>query len=209
MQGQALLNQIRGEAERVMGHVSQTRFGVVDGVDPAAHAVRVKMQPEGALTGWLPVMALSVGAGWGLHALPAIGAQVVVGFQEGSAEAGVVLGALYSRKQPPPATPAGAIWLTSENGARLQLNADGTVDFHAVQLRLDADTLASIVSAAVASVTAPEILLGAAGQTVRGLLTDVARGVFNTHTHPAPNGTTGIPNEQMGADSMTSTVKAG
>ena len=69
---------------------------------------------------------------------------------------------------------------------------------------------AADLTAATASVTASQITLGASGQTLQELVTAAAISVFNTHTHPDPQGgTTGAPNQQMGSGQLTSTVTAG
>ncbi len=200
-----MLNAIRGEAERVLRQRADPRFGVIDGVDPANHTARVRFQPEDTLSGWLPVMALSVGNGWGLHALPAVGAQVVVGFQEGGAEAGFIMGGFYSQQQRPPGTPAGSIWLTSEAGARVKINQDGTLEMSSeVLAHLTSAVLAKVSSEAMAQVLAPTVQLGASGGPFLALLTQAAASVFNTHTHaggPAPT-------QQMGAGVLTTNVGA-
>ena len=85
---EGIRNAMRGEAERVQATYARLTMGLVDGVDPARHAVRVRLQPQDVLTGWLPVASVGVGAGWQVHWLPAIGTQVKVEFQEGGQGAG-------------------------------------------------------------------------------------------------------------------------
>lgn len=153
---QDALNAMRGEAERVLRGRASTRIGVVDAVDPARHAVRVRVQPNDLLTGWLPVATLAAGQGWGLHILPGVGQQVVVDFQEGGGEAGIVRGVLFSDRALPPGTAAGAWHLRHPQGGFIRLNPDGTVD------------------------------VGNAAGTLRQLMTEAAMQVFNTHTHPGP-----------------------
>ena len=202
---QDFLNSVRGEAERMVRQVAVPRFGVVDGVDPATHTARVRLQPENTLSGWLPVMALSVGNGWGLHALPAVGAQVVVGFQEGGNEAGFVMGGFYSQTQRPPGTPANALWLTNEAGARVKLNPDGSLELGSdVLAKLTSAVLAQVTSTALAQVLAPSVQLGAAGASFQALVTQAAIAVYNTHTH----GGGPVPTQQMGAGHLTTNVGA-
>lgn len=155
-------HEMRRQAQRTDRLTSNIRLGIIDTVDPARHAAKVRLQPEDVVTGYLPVAALSVGPGWGLHALPKVGAQVVVGFQEGANEAGIVMGALFSETQAPPGAPVGSVWLYSESGARVQLNPDGSVDVLAAVLRI-----------------------GAVGATFRKLVIDTFQALFNTHTHPS------------------------
>jgi phage baseplate assembly protein gpV len=100
---------------------------VVSSADPARHAVRVRLQPEGVLSGWLPVLSPWVGAGWGVFCLPSPGDQVLVLAQEGEAEHGVVVGGCFSDPRPPPAGSVGELVLRHGSGAELRLAGDGTV----------------------------------------------------------------------------------
>jgi hypothetical protein len=62
-----------------------------------------------------------------------------------------------------------------------------------------------------ASVTAPSILLGASGQTLLNLVNSLFEALYNGHDHnvTAVGSPTGVPNQQMGASHMTSTVQGG
>lgn len=122
-----LLNALKAQAASLDRSLGQPRFGVVASVDPARYAARVSLQPEGVLTGWLPVLSAWAGAGWGAVCLPAPGDQVLVVPQEGDAEHGVIVGACYSDAVRAPVAPAGELWLVHRSGAALQLCNDGTV----------------------------------------------------------------------------------
>ncbi len=122
-----LLNALKAQATSLDRALGQPRFGVVASVDPARYAARVSLQPEGVLTGWLPVLSAWTGAGWGAVCLPAPGDQVLVVPQEGDAEHGVIVGASYSDAARAPAAPAGELWLVHRSGAALHLCNDGTV----------------------------------------------------------------------------------
>src|SRR3984957_2490109 len=101
------LNTIKAHAEALDSGAGQPRFGVVTSVDTNSACARVTLQPEGVLSGWLPILSPWVGAGWGLICLPSPGDQVMVLSQEGNAEHGVILGAAFSTVQLPPAAPVG------------------------------------------------------------------------------------------------------
>lgn len=98
----------------------------------------------------------------------------------------------------------------------VQFNASGiTIDsptaaiINAPAATVNADT-AEINATASASVTAPVINLGATGQSLQEVMNATAAGIFNSHTHPGDSGgTTGTPNQTIGATGLTSTVKAG
>ena len=121
------LNVLKAQAASLDRLLGQPRFGVVASVDPARYAARVLLQPEGVLTGWLPVLSAWAGAGWGMVCLPAPGDQVLVVPQEGDAEHGVIVGANYSDAARAPAAPAGELWLVHSSGAALHLCNDGAV----------------------------------------------------------------------------------
>jgi phage baseplate assembly protein V len=121
------LNALKAQAASLDRAVGVVRFGVVASADPGRHAVRVRLQPEGVLSGWLPVASPWVGAGWGVFCLPSPGDQVVVLPQEGEAEHGVVVGGCFSDPRPPPAGAVGELVLRHAGGAVLRLANDGTV----------------------------------------------------------------------------------
>ena len=66
------LNIVKAHAAALDRAQGQPRFGLVASVDPQRYAVRVSLQPEGVLSGWLPVLSQWVGAGWGIACLPAV-----------------------------------------------------------------------------------------------------------------------------------------
>jgi hypothetical protein len=107
---------------------AQPRFGTVSSFDPASFTARVTIQPEGVVSGWLPVLVPWVGAGWGMAAPPCPGEQVLVLWQEGDAEHGVIVGRAWSDRMPPPGAPAGELWLVHKSGSCLKLHNDGTIE---------------------------------------------------------------------------------
>ena len=121
------LNALKAQAAALDRSQGQTRFGVVASADPRRHAVRVRLQPEGVLSGWLPVTSPWVGAGWGIFCLPSPGDQVLVLAQEGEAEHGVVVGGCFSDRRAAPAGAVGELVLRHGSGATLRLANDGTV----------------------------------------------------------------------------------
>jgi hypothetical protein len=58
-----LRNQMRLESKRVDSTEANTRMGIVDGYDPSHYAVKVRIQPEDRLTGWMPLASPWVGNG--------------------------------------------------------------------------------------------------------------------------------------------------
>jgi phage baseplate assembly protein V len=121
------LNAIKASASAMDQATAQPRFATVTSVDPTRPAVRVRLQPEGVITGWLPILAPWVGAGWGLACPPAPGDQVFVLAQEGDSEHGVVIGRAWSDSARTPEAPVGELWLVHANGAFIKLANDGTI----------------------------------------------------------------------------------
>ncbi len=120
-------NALKAQAGALDGMHGRPRFGVVSSVDPNRYAARVILQPEGVLTGWLPVLSAWVGAGWGMAAAPMPGQQVLILPQDGDAEHGVVVGAAWSDASPTPGAPAGELWLVHQSGSFLKLLNDGSL----------------------------------------------------------------------------------
>jgi hypothetical protein len=105
----------------------QPRFATVSSVDPNTATARVMLEPDGVLTGWLPLLSSWTGAGWGMVCPPKPGDQVLVVPQEGDAAHGVIVGRSFSDVQHPPAAPPGEFWLVHESGSSLRLCNDGTI----------------------------------------------------------------------------------
>ena len=123
-----LINAFKGVAGQSAGAYGQPRIGVVTSFDPQTYSARLRIQPEDTLTGWLPILAIWAGAGWGLACPPAPGDQVVMIGQEGDTQQGIILGRLWSAKTMPPAAPSGALWLVHGSGSCIKLNEDGSIE---------------------------------------------------------------------------------
>jgi len=121
------LNALKGQAVALDRSVAQPRFATVTSVDPTRPAVRVLLQPENVLTGWLPVLSPWIGNGWGICCPPSPGDQVFIVAQEGNSEHGVVVGRAWSDSAQTPHAPSGEIWLVHKTGASIKLIANGTV----------------------------------------------------------------------------------
>ncbi len=122
-----LLNAFKAHSGAQDAATGQPRFGKVTSVDPQLGTVRLQLQPEGVLTGWLPVLSPWVGTGWGLSCPPSPGDQVMIVAQEGDAENGVVIGRAWTQDASIPNTPVGELWLTHKSGSYVRLLNDGTI----------------------------------------------------------------------------------
>ena len=123
----SFLNIMKAQASALDQSAGQPRLGIVSSVDPSAYTARVTLQPEGILSGWLPVLSSWIGAGWGLACPPSPGDQVLVLPQEGDAEHGIIVGRLWSATLSPPSTPCGEFWLVHKSGSFIKLVNDGSV----------------------------------------------------------------------------------
>jgi len=123
-----LINAIKEQAAMMAAGQAMPRLGLVSSYDPDKYAAKVRVMPEDVETGWLPVASPWIGNSWGLFAPPTPGDQVVVLFEGGSLDAGVVIGRLYSNQQRPLGAVPGEFWLIHQSGSALKFNNDGTVD---------------------------------------------------------------------------------
>ena len=123
----AFLNALKAQAGALDQAAGQARFGLVASVSTDNATARVLLQPEGVLSGWLPVLSPWVGAGWGMVCPPSPGDQVLVLAQEGDGEHGLIVGRAFSQAAKPPAAAVGEFLLAHKSGAFVKLANDGTV----------------------------------------------------------------------------------
>lgn len=128
----AFHNALKRAAMAMDRQTAQPRFGIVESYDPNNGTAKVTLQPDGVLTGWLPVAVMWMGNGWGLMCPPSPGDQVVVVPQGGDTEDMVIMGRVFSTQGnpavSPPATPSGELWMVHQSGAYIKLlNAGGIV----------------------------------------------------------------------------------
>jgi phage gp45-like len=122
-----LSNAIKSHAASLDQSSGQIKFGTVTSVNSQNATARVLIQPDGVLSGWLPVLSQWVGSGWGMVCPPTPGDQVLLVPQEGDVEQGIIIGRSFSNKQMPPVAPGGEFWLMHQSGSFLKLCNDGTI----------------------------------------------------------------------------------
>jgi uncharacterized protein involved in type VI secretion and phage assembly len=120
-------NVVRQESQMATSHLAFSRAGIVKNYDPDRHSVRVLIQPEGILTGYIPVKEPWVGNGWGMYAPPSIGDVVDVHFLQGSKDSSGIEGRYYSARTKPLSVPSGEFWLVHKNGQYFKFKNDGTI----------------------------------------------------------------------------------
>jgi phage baseplate assembly protein V len=121
-------------AHSVASRIASGRWGLVTNTrkTDTGYEVRVKLQPEEVLSGWLPVLSPMVGNGWGIVSPPALNTQAFVVPQEGRADHGVVVGMTFNTQDMPPQpgnTPVseGQFALVHKNGSYLLFNDDDVI----------------------------------------------------------------------------------
>ncbi|PUA19574.1 phage baseplate assembly protein V [Glaciimonas sp. PCH181] len=124
----AMLNVMRQQATQVMGEYANTRLGTVQSYDAGNYSVRVAIQPEGNLTGWIPLLSPWVGNGWGMFCPPSIGDMVEVQFQESDHDAAMCCMRLYNDQNRPLSVPSGEFWMVHKTGSALKFHNDGSIE---------------------------------------------------------------------------------
>ena len=80
-----IMQAVMRRVERVVGSVAHDRHATVESVNPNNHSVKVRIQPEGILTGWIPCGSVAVGNA-SMVCPPSPGDQVVVSPAEGDGD---------------------------------------------------------------------------------------------------------------------------
>jgi phage baseplate assembly protein V len=122
-----LLNAVRLQVQRAMSSIVTSRPGSIKSFDPNTMTAVVELQPDGDLTGWLPVASAWIGNGWGMFAPPNIDDLVDVVFINGDINAGVIEGRFYNQQNKPLAVQSGEFWLVHESGAFFKLLNSGAL----------------------------------------------------------------------------------
>ena len=142
--------------------------GEVETYNPNNYTARVWLQPEGILTGYLPIKSMWLGSGWGMFSPPSSGDLVAVAFEGGDIESGMILGGLNSSQQAPLSVNSGEFWLVHQSGASVKLTNSGAVSL--------ADGQGATISMSGGAITST----GPWSHT--GTFTATGEGTFNGHT---------------------------
>jgi len=163
MQGQR--NAMRLQAQRALAEFMVCRNGQITNYDPDNYAVKVQLQPDGMLTGWLPLTSPWIGNQWGLFAAPSVGDMVAVEFIDGNLEAGFATMRFFNDEDRPLSVESGEFWLVHKSGSFLKFHNDGTVE-----LTTHSDLTATVGGKLTANVT------GDTDATISGKLTAAVTG---------------------------------
>lgn len=99
-------NALRQHSSRMDGMLAHTRAAEVVAYWPERHMCKVKILPEGNVTGWIPVGAVSVGKGVGMVCPPVNGQHVIVQPIQGDGEQWAVIARTFTTQDTPPLSTA-------------------------------------------------------------------------------------------------------
>ena len=191
-----LLNEMRRQAQNVMGDVAMSTSGTVSNYDPVKYAVRVQLLSSDNMTGWIPLQSAWIGNGWGLTCPPSIGDLVEVTFLGGDIDSGVANLRFFTDIEVPLNTPSGEFWLVHKSGAFFKLLNSGAAtvtDGKGATMTLNGD--GTITSTATMWTHTGNVMVAGNLVTV-GSLTNNGKNVGSTHAHSGVQtggGTTGVP----------------
>lgn len=160
---EALRNMIHREALRVLDRRTRRVPCIVDAYNPSQHTVKVKLQPEGTLTGWLQIETAQVG----LQIAPSVGDPGWLEFHEADRRAAVFVGSNHNDlNQPPKQIQAGEFYYQNKAGSSIYFKADGSVtltDKNGTVIQADGTGNATVTATVAVTVKAPAINLGNGG----------------------------------------------
>ncbi len=126
-----LADAFRTQSAIQNAYQGQVRHGLVTAVDPKTHSVKVTLQPEGVVTGWLPDPGLAC-SGLRIACPCEVGTQVLTLPVEADAEHPVIVARLFDTTVTPPISPGtgsvvqpGEVGFFLSNGNYLHLSSSG------------------------------------------------------------------------------------
>jgi uncharacterized protein involved in type VI secretion and phage assembly len=204
-------------AALAMLDLTTPRTGTITSYDPAKHAVKVQIQPEGVeVAGWIPLGAAGVGNGFGIVCGPNMGDMVQVTFDSASPNAPRITGRFFSNVNVPPNVPSGETYIVHQSGSFLKFHNDGSVEMNAAAGATYAATSHTFTGPVTMNDTAlvKKTITGQGGIAVSGdngtgnastvngnfattgTITNNGKSIGSTHTHSGVTtggGTTGAP----------------
>lgn len=111
--------------------------GVVTSVDMKSYRVKVFLPLLNAETDWIKVGSQYVGNGWGLRAPLHTGNEVLVVFENGDLNSGVVACALWSEECDQTPQEGGDFALVHESGSVLKFDTDGNIILKGAKIYLN------------------------------------------------------------------------
>lgn len=188
-----LLNHVFQAINRNQQNIGYVQLGIITSINPANSSIKVMIQPEQYETGFIPYSTPFIG--W--YAVPRIGTQVVVLFQEGSKDVAIGAFSLYWQgDQPPSGLEEGEVILHHTNGSFIKLNNSGDIDINAT---------------GNVNVTSPHTNVSNGGATDFLVLFNNLKTAFDNHTHTgvqSGGSNTGAPVTPLPSNAATTILKA-
>lgn len=150
---QSLINNLLARAGTQSRSSFTARWAVLSAYDPSTFSVKATLQPEDVETGFMPLLSPWVGPNWGAFFAPDLGAQLLVLFQEGGAQAPIGALFAFSTVMPPLAVQSGEMLIQHASGSLLHFDNGGNV---------------TLSAAAAATINAPGGLTINANTTING-----------------------------------------
>lgn len=122
-----MIDHIKRVVSEFVSSLFIARYGTVASFNPADYTVKVTLQPEGTITGFIPLAAPWVGQNFGAVFGPQEGDQVLLHFIDGNLQAAIVGGRTFNNAALPPAVQPGQAAIVDSQGAYVRLNNDGTI----------------------------------------------------------------------------------
>jgi hypothetical protein len=186
---EAFRNFIHREVQRFLDRRTRRTPCIVDSYSGVTHTVKVKLRPEGTLTGWMQIQTAQVG----LLIAPNIGDPGWIEFHENDRRAGVFVASNHNNNSPPPQTiEAGEFFYRNAKGQTFYAKNDGSIttsdgagasiamkagvvtatDKANTVFELDGQGDASVTATTTVTVKAPTINLGNGGALLPVLLSN-------------------------------------
>lgn len=182
---QRLQNIMARQAALMTNASARPRTGVITGYKKSTYCVKVKLQPGGTETGWIPLGSPWTGNGWGMFAPPKVGDQCRVLFEGDSVDVGFAVCFVYNTTNAPLSVAGGECWLVHKTGSYIKLKNSGRIQIHSTT----------------------EVDVGDISATLLSFVTSAFLLTYNSHTHEVVDGTA-MPTENiMTAEHLTQMVK--
>ncbi len=206
-----LMNAIRQQIAAQMAQQGQHRWGIVQSVDPSRPAAKVLIEPEGVMSGWLPIISTAAAGGWGLTVIPVPGMMAYLSPDLGDAQHLVITGFGHNDLNRPASVPnapgsggtratagaaqtGGEFLLAHQSGAFIRLTAGGNILMSAPTVQIDGNLTVNGTTTGYGTITSTngDVVSSTGNVTAAVDIIDRAgshgsvktlRDAYNAHTH--------------------------
>lgn len=122
----SIVDLILRESDGPANARTHPRWAHVTSYNEDTHAVKLRVQPEGTETGWVPLGAIAVGNGFGINAGAKAGDLVLLAYVDGDHDTPTIIGRFFNDKAKPPKVKGGEFAIWHESGTRHVFAKDGS-----------------------------------------------------------------------------------